>query len=230
MSQIASTATASRSCLLSISVGKKYLMAVTGLGLTGFVLTHMLANLLILFSADAYNAYSHALTSNKAFLLTAEAGLVTLFLLHIFLAISLTRANRAARPDRYAMGPTGEKAATLASRTMIHHGMVIFIFVILHLKLFKYGAYYETNVHGVAMRDLYRLVLEEFKEPGEVIWYVAAMCVLGFHLSHGIGSTFQSLGWNHPRYTPKVMAAGLALAILIAAGFILPPLYVFFIL
>lgn len=228
MSDSISGAASSHSCFVTSSIGKKTVMAITGLGLTFFVLTHMLANLLILVSADAYNSYSHALTSNKAFLLTAEAGLLAMFVFHVILAIKLTRENRAARPGRYAMTPNGDKAATLASRTMIHHGAVIFIFVILHLKLFKFGTYYETTVNGVVMRDLYRLVIEEFQNPGNVIWYVLANALLGFHLSHGISSTFQSLGWNHPRYNPVIRWAGRGLAIVIAAGFILQPLTVFF--
>lgn len=211
----------------SSSIGKKYLMGITGLGLSVFVLIHMLGNCLIFLGSDAYNTYSHAIISSKALLYGAEAGLILFFLVHIFLAISLTRANRAARPERYALTTHGKKGVSLASRTMIHHGMVILVFTILHLITFKYGPYYETTVNDVVMRDLFRLMAEVFQNPGYVAWYVVALFFLGFHLSHGVQSSLQSLGLNHPRYTPMVKKVGAIFAWGVAIGFISQPLYLF---
>lgn len=212
----------------SSSLGKKYVMGVTGLGLSLFVLVHMLGNLSMFIGPDAYNAYSYAIVSNKPLLFGAEAGLIVLFLTHIGFAIRLTLANRAARPARYAMATNGEKGVSLASKTMIHHGMVIFIFTVLHLATFKYGTHYETTVNGVEMRDLYRLMDETFESPGYVAWYVFALLALGFHLSHGVQSSFQSLGFNHPSYTPTIKRVSWAFAIIVAGGFISQPIYLLF--
>lgn len=210
------------------SIVSKVIMALTGLGLCGFILSHMAGNLLILVGPDAYNAYSHALTSNKAFLYTAEGGLLAIFVIHVALAIKLTINNRAARPTGYAMKPNGAKRPNPASQFMIHTGMVTLIFLVLHLMLFKYGEEYWTEVNGVRMRDIHRLVVEEFHEPGEVAWYSFALLVLGVHLSHGFQSAFQSMGFNHPAWTPRIKKLGWLFAALITFGFLVQPLYVFF--
>ena len=224
-----STTEAAGACLFpSSSLVRKLVMALTGLGLCGFLLVHMIGNLLILVGPDAYNAYSHALVSNQAFLYTAEIGLLTIFVVHVVMAIVLTKSNRSARPEKYAMSPNGAKGVNPASKFMIHTGMVILIFLVIHLLMFKWGEVYWTEVDGVKMRDLHRLIVEEFHEPLDVGLYVFALLVLGVHLSHGFQSAFQSAGLNHPTWTPRLKCAGWGFAAFVVGGFLIQPLYVFF--
>lgn len=210
------------------SVGKKFIMGITGLIWAGFVMGHMAGNLLMLISPQAYNAYGHAITSG--FLIYAiESVLVGALLVHVFCAYKLTIENRAARGgQRYAMLPNGEKASSLGSKTMAIQGSLILFFVITHIITFKYGTYYETTVNGVVMRDLYRLVHECFQQPGFVVWYLVSLAVLGFHLSHGFGSSFQSLGIKNERTEPLLKKLSLVYAIVVAGGFITQPLYMLF--
>lgn len=212
---------------LRSTIGKKYLMGLAGLIWAGFVLTHMAGNLLIFVGSDAYNMYSYALTSNKL-LIVAEAVLVLALVAHVCLAISLTMQNRAAGgAGRYAVKAKGDKKARFASTTMGVQGSVILAFVILHLATFKYGTHYETTVNGVVMRDLFKLMVEVFQSPGYVVWYLVALVLLAFHLSHGVGSVFQSFGWMNGRYQPILRKLSVVYAVVVAAGFIAQPLYIF---
>ncbi len=212
---------------LTSAIGRKQLMAVTGLLWSGFVLTHMAANMLILFSAEAYNKYSHALTSNP-FIYLAEAALVFTLLVHIVKGVWVTIENKAARPKKYTMTPSGEKAPRFASKWMIYHGTLLAIFIVYHLITFKYGTHYSITYNGVEMRDLHRLVLEIFQSPIYVAFYVLCMIAVGLHLSHGFYSAFATLGLYHPRYSPMVSKFGYLYGLIIALGFISQPLYVFF--
>jgi len=211
------------------TVGKKYLMGLTGLIWAGFVLTHMAGNMLILVDANAYNAYGHGIVSNKALLYGAETVLLLALIVHVSCALSLTLQNRASRGRSYRIGPNGSKSPSFASNWMLIQGSVILVFIILHLITFKYGNYYETTVNGVVMRDLSRLIVEVFHQPGYVIGYLVALVLLGFHLTHGIRSLFQSFGLLHPGYQQTIRVAGVAYAVIVACGFISQPLYVFLI-
>src|SRR5215211_6693198 len=211
---------------LSSSVGTKILVALTGLGFAAFLVTHVAANLLVLVDPHAYNAYSHKLTSNPLIYL-AEAGLVVLFLTHAFKAVFVTLHNREARGGGYAMkkraGHTSRKS--LASSTMIVTGIWLLLFIVIHLKTFKFGPWYETPD---GMRDLSRLVHEVYAEPLHVAFYVLSMVVVGMHLSWGLSSAFQSMGVEHSRYNGFIRGGGLAVAIVIAAGFALIPVVINF--
>lgn len=209
------------------TIGKKYLMGLAGLIWAGFVFAHMAGNLLIFVSPEVYNLYSYALTSGKI-LYVAEAILVLALIVHVYLALNLTLQNRSAKGSRYAVKATGNKKARFASTTMGIQGSVILVFIILHVATFKYGTYYETTVNGVVMRDLARLFTEIFQNPGYVVWYVVALVLLGFHLSHGVGSVFQSFGWMNGRYQPLLRKISVIYAVVVAAGFISQPVYVYF--
>jgi succinate dehydrogenase / fumarate reductase cytochrome b subunit len=217
---------AHRESYLCSTIGRKQIVALTGLGLTLFVLLHMLGNCLIFVSPEAYNTYSHKLTSS-ALIYIAEVGLVVLFFCHLYLAITLTIANRRARPDGYAMGTNGKKGVSFASKTMIYQGSILLVFVILHLITFKYGPHYTVTYDGVEMRDLHRLVLEVFHSPAYVGWYVICLLLLGLHLSHGVSSSVQTLGGNHPHYNKFIKCFGYFYAVVVSLGFISQPLYVF---
>lgn len=209
------------------TVGRKYLMGITGLVWMGFVLSHMAGNLLIFVSPDAFNSYGHAIVSNKLLLYGAEAALLTALVVHVLCALVLTRQNRAARGAQYAVAPSGEKKTTWASRYMAVQGSIILAFIIIHLITFKYGTYYETTVKGVAMRDLHRLTVEVFAIPGYVAWYATSLVLLMFHLSHGAASIFQSFGVLERKMQNGLKKAAWAYAIIVAGGFLSQPLYVF---
>lgn len=210
------------------TIGRKQVVAVAGLALAGFVLSHMAGNLLLFVSPQAYNEYSHALVSNKL-IYVAELGLLAFFVAHGFLAIGLQLRNWGSRPQRYAVVSNGEKGTSNISRTMAIQGVLIFIFVVLHLITFKFGPYYEADYGKGPIRDIFRVVAETFQSPGYVGWYVLMMVVLGLHLSHGVKSMLQTLGVHHPHYQSKIKALSYGYAILVAGGFILQPLYMLFI-
>lgn len=213
--------------LIRSTVGKKYLMGLSGLVWLGFIFGHMAGNLTILIGPDSYNSYGHAITSNKLLLYSTEVIILLALLTHVFLAISLTMENRKARGVGYTVKPNGSKGPSFASSWMAVHGSVILVFIISHLITFKYGAYYETTVNGVVMRDLARLMAEVFSNPGAVAWYVVALILLGFHVTHGVRSVFQSFGLLHPAYQPLIKTAGIVYAVVVAGGFISQPLFVF---
>lgn len=201
-------------------------MSLTGLVWLGFVLTHMLGNLLIFVGADAYNAYSHALVSNP-FLILAEALLAVTLLVHIYTGIKVTLENKGARSKKYAMPSNGEKAARFQSKFMIFHGSILLVFIILHLITFKYGQHYTTTVRGVEMRDIHRLVIEVFQNPIYVAWYCVALVSLGLHLSHGFFSSLATAGIYGPKYAPMISKFGYVYAVLVSLGFISQPVYVY---
>jgi len=210
---------------LSSSVGRKMLMAVAGLLLIGFLLMHMSANLLSLVGPGPYNEYSHKLTSNPLIYL-AELALLVLFAVHLVTGILVWLRNRKARPEAYETatwaGETSHKS--WASTTMIWTGLVVLLFVPLHIAKFKFGTYYEFVGHQ-GMRDLHRLVVEVFQSPLWVVSYIAVMIVIGFHLWHGFGSALESMGVTHRK---SLRRFGQVLAVVIAAGFAAVPVVLFF--
>lgn len=215
---------------LCTTVGKKFLMGISGLIWAGFVFGHMAGNMLIFVSKDAYNSYGHAITSGAA-IYAIEALLLLALGVHVVTAIMLTYENRKARGgQRYLGKARGDKKSAWASRTMMVHGSIVLVFVITHLSTFKYGTIYSTTVNGVEMRDLARLMVEVFKQPGYVAWYIVSLVLLGFHLKHGIGSTIQSLGIKNHQMESLIPKISLTYGIVVALGFISQPLYILFML
>lgn len=213
------------------SVGKKILMALTGLAMIIFLIEHLSGNLLLFNkNPDPFNKYSHFLISFGWIIIVAELILIAILIFHIVSGVSVFLGKKKARPVSYkkTANAGGPSKKTISSTTMIYTGILIFVFLAIHLKTFKFGSYYTTNVDGVEMRDLYRLVIEVFQKPGYVIWYVAAMAFLGFHLRHGFWSAFQSLGAYHPRYMPIIYAIGIIVAIVLAVGFLGIPIWIYF--
>lgn len=217
------------------SVGRKILMSLTGLILFGFVAGHMAGNLQLLTgSGDAYNRYGHFLIGLGGLLIAIELVLLASLLIHVWTAVNIVRGKRAARPVPYGKLRTAGAPIkkTFASSTMIYTGFLILIFLVVHLKTFKFGPSeaegYITTVDGVEMRDLHRLVVEKFQKPEWVVGYVVAMILVGVHLSHAFWSAFQSLGLYHHRYTPLLVKAGRWIAIVIAVGFLVIPVWIYF--
>jgi succinate dehydrogenase / fumarate reductase cytochrome b subunit len=196
------------------SVGQKILMAVSGAMLSLFLLVHGLGNSTTFFGSEAFNSYAEKLHSLGVFVSLFELGLLAVFLLHIFLGITLFLQNNQARPVRYQV----EKSSggrTLGSRTMPYTGVVILIFIVVHLVNFHF------TDHSIPISDIVKNVLSQ---PVYAFFYISAMAVLAIHISHGFWSLFQSLGINHPKYNAALRNGTLGAAMLLSAVFILIPL------
>lgn len=212
---------------LTSTIGKKLLVGVAGIGLSLFVLVHMMGNLLLFVGPEAFNKYAHALTSNPL-IYVAEAGLISIFLLHVVVALILTMYNNASKGSRYAKSAT-RTSASFASRTLHYQGVIIFAFIIYHLITFKFGPHYEVTYGDVVMRDIFRVVVDSFQNPIVVAGYVFTVILLCMHLSHGLASSLQTLGLNGEKYDDKIKLAGHAYAAIVTLGFVSQPIYVFFV-
>jgi succinate dehydrogenase / fumarate reductase cytochrome b subunit len=206
---------------LRTSVGSKYVMAVTGLGLMGFVLAHMLGNLQIYLGRDAINDYGRHLEEMPALLWTARAGLLSIFVIHIVLGIRLWLWNRRARPYRYFYEDTVQ--ATWASRNMLLTGLLVLAFVIYHLLHFTFGVTDPKNYKlslppAKGAHDVAEMVVGGFSQWPVASIYVVLQLALGLHLWHGAGSWLQTLGLNDRRWLRLVQYFGVAFALLIVVG------------
>lgn len=210
---------------LASSIGRKMLMGASGLLLLAFLAVHLSGNLLVFAGRDTFNHYSETLTRNPL-IYVAELGLLALFVAHFVTGLVVTRGNWAARPVAYRVKRRagGASHKSVASTTMILSGLFLLLFVPLHLWTFKFGPHYASPADPT-VRDIHRLVIEEFHEPLEVAWYVGAMVIIGFHLWHAFGSGLESLGVND---SPALRRVGQVLAVAITVGFIVIPLVVFF--
>lgn len=220
-----------RGAYLRSSIGKKQMMALTGLAWCGFVTAHMAGNLLFLVGPEAFNAYGHAITSNKPLLYTAEAGLILTLVLHVLFALLVVLENRSARPIGYAVSQqrSDKTAASLASRTMKYSGALILVFVVLHLITFKYGPVYTVaGANGDVIRDLAQLMREVFSSLGYFVWYIAAMVFLALHLTHALWSSLQTLNLIPIGKEAGVRKLSCAYGLLVAIGFAANPIYIFF--
>jgi succinate dehydrogenase cytochrome b subunit len=211
----------------SSSVGTKLMMGLTGLALFAYMVVHLAGNAIIFAGPDIFNSYSHLLVSNPL-ILPIELGLMGIFLVHIYKAITMWTANKRARPVAYAKKELAHHTSrkSVASSTMIASGLFILLFVVVHVKQFKFGTWYQA-AGDAAIRDLYRTELEVFRNPLWVAFYVAGTLLVGLHLRHGVSSSFQSLGLDHPVYTKRLTAIGIFFAILIGGGLALIPVWVY---
>jgi succinate dehydrogenase / fumarate reductase cytochrome b subunit len=211
---------------LASSIGTKLLVGITGLFLFFYLLIHIAGNLVVFAGPDTFNKYAGALSGNPL-VLVIEAVLLVAFLIHVLKTVTMTLANRRARPVAYVVKkPAGGRSRkTLASSTMIVSGIWLLIFVVLHVRAFKFGPMHKTPD---GLHDLYRLEMDNFANPLVVVFYVLSMLVVGSHLSHGISSAFQSLGLDHPAWTPRILVGGKIAAGLITMGFIVIALWAHF--
>ncbi len=215
------------------SVGKKVITGLTGFLLMGFVIVHLIGNLTLFFkSPDPFNHYAHFLeTAVHGWLIYAfEAGLIVIFAFHIISAVTVAVTDKmAARKTgyKYARNAGGKSRKTLASRSMIVTGIVLAVFVISHIFLFKFagGGAHDIDAHGV--KNLYKTVVTEFKKPAFTAFTVISMVLLGLHLRHGFWSAFQSLGWANDKYLPVLVNIARVFAVVLAVGFIVIPVYLF---
>lgn len=227
-------------------IGKKVLTGITGIVWVLFVIVHMVGNLGYFASPEAYNLYADFLLGTGPLLYLIEFLLVVTLLIHVVIGIHIYIGKRRARKKGYATYKTSGRPSlqTPSSRTMIFTGLILLVFLVIHLDTFKFGpgvdAGYVATAEGaslevaapavdqIVMRDLSRLVSEKFQDPIYAFGYPIVMILLGFHLRHGIWSAFQSLGAMSSRLTPLMYGVGTVLAIGIAVGFLILPLYIFF--
>lgn len=202
------------------SVGKKAVMAVTGFILFGFVVGHLLGNLQIYLSPEKINRYAELLKSAPALLWGARLTLLASVVLHMWAALSLTRLQMAARPVKYYRKENLN--SSYASRTMIWGGVIIGAFVVFHLLHFTVGSVHPDFDH----KNVYNNVILGFQVVPVSVFYIIAMVLLCMHLYHGLWSMFQTLGIEHPKYTPWIKRFAKLFAFAIAAGNISIPVAV----
>lgn len=208
--------------LVRSSVGKKLLVAATGLGLCGFLVAHLWGNLLLYVGPEAFNNYA-AFLEQSSLLIPAEIALAAMFFVHMGFALTATYQNWRARPERYARAES-KGAATVASSTMFITGSLVFAFLIMHLINFKFAARDPVTPDG---GGLYGVVVTHFESFFAVALYVMAMGLIGLHVSHGLQSALRTVGLAHDRYTPAIEKASVAFGAIIALGFLSIPIWAF---
>ena len=206
--------------MIDTAIGKKALMAVTGLVLLGFVVTHMVGNLLIFAGPEALNAYALHLRDFGLLLWMARGVLFVSIVLHLWASARLTRENRAARRQRYAV--YRPSATTYAARTMMLSGLLLLGYLVYHLLHFTFGVIHSSAAHftdSLGRHDVYRMVVLGFQQWPVVLLYVVGVGMVCLHLSHGIGSAMQTLGINNERTVLLFMQLGRLIALLIFLGY-----------
>ncbi len=207
--------------MFKTSIGKKFLMAVTGLCLTLFLTVHLIGNLTAYFGKTTFNSYVEHLHALGILIRIAELGLVILAFFHILTGLSLFFQNLKARPIRYEINKKAG-GSTISSSTMPYSGILILLFVIIHLIGFFMIKGYGT--------DIFRLLEAIFANPIFVAIYICAVIIVAFHVRHGFWSAFQTLGANHPKYTPVIENFGLIFSFIIGISFGFLPIYFMFII
>ena len=210
------------SSLWNTSVGKKAVMAVTGLIMVAYLITHVLANLMVFQGPAKINAYSAFLHGTGGALWAARLVLLAALVLHVVAAAQLTARRRAARPVPYAAGREPQ-VSTFASRTLRWGGVLILLFLVYHILHFTLGTVHASFVEG----DPYHNVVAGFGNPLVIVFYELALAAVGFHLYHGIWSSGRSLGVSPPAPHPLKRQLALALSVLIWAGFTVIPIAVY---
>lgn len=203
----------------SSSIGKKIVMAITGLALCGFLVVHLGGNLLLYVGAEKYNNYAHALHAQDILLKVAEIGLLVLFLGHLWMALTTALENNAARPIDYAVRQSKRDEgpfAKPASAVMMVTGVVVLAFLALHLMDFRFPMRHRSEIADL---QPYEKALVFLRDPLSSLVYVVGSLVLGYHVLHGFQSAFQTLGINHPKYTPAIKFLSVVFAVIVAAGF-----------
>jgi succinate dehydrogenase / fumarate reductase cytochrome b subunit len=214
--------------LYQSSVGKKILMALSGLLLFGFIIGHMAGNLKVLQGADSFNQYAEFLRSfgyplipKYSFLWVARIGLLAAVGLHIASAAQLWRKSQAAKAGGY--GKKVDLSFSYASRTMRWGGVILLLFIVYHILHLTTGSVHSDFIYG----DVYHNYVVAFQNPLILGFYLVAQAALCMHLYHGLWSATQTLGASHPKYNAirRPVAVGTSLGIFV--GFLIPPVLVF---
>jgi succinate dehydrogenase / fumarate reductase cytochrome b subunit len=210
------------------SIGKKILMAITGIILFGFVIGHLLGNLQMFQDPERINRYAHFLQSLGPLLWGIRGFLLLVVVVHLIVAIILTKENFAARPSRYIVRQSAKSG--LIDNYMGVFGSLLGIYLVFHLLHFTIRAFiypeFSDLLTSTGERDVYQMVLLSFQVPWVSAFYIFMMAILGLHLWHGIPSFFQTLGIRHKYITPVVTYGGKLVAVIIALGYMSIPIAV----
>jgi succinate dehydrogenase / fumarate reductase cytochrome b subunit len=202
------------------SIGKKLLMAITGLSFIGFLGTHLAGNLTLYKGGAAFNTYAEKLHALGPILTVFEFGLLALALVHVTVGIILFVQNLKARSVPYELDrPAGGR--TLSSVTMPYTGFIILAFVIFHLITISFA--------DKSQRTIFEIVSSAFASPVYMVVYVFVMVVVTLHVQHGFWSAFQTIGANHPKYMPAIMTLSIIFSLIFGFGFGILPIYLWFI-
>ena len=208
---------------LNSSIGKKFIMATTGLLLILFLVIHLLNNLLLFLGPELFNENVARLEAIKPLVRVIEIALALIFILHIYNAIKLYFENKKANPQKYAVDASS-KNSTFYSRYMTVTGIIILVFLVMHLGTFwreyNFGAHPADGSH-----PYYAIIQESFANPFISIFYIIAMLVLGSHLNHAFQSAFQTFGWESKIFTPIVKKISTIIAVLMTIGFASIPVF-----
>ncbi|GMQ34723.1 succinate dehydrogenase cytochrome b subunit [Algoriphagus taiwanensis] len=217
---------------LSSTLGRKLIMALTGLFLILFLTGHVSGNLLLFKNdgGEAFNIYAKFMTTNPAVKILSYLTYISI-IGHVIYSIFLTRHNKSARPVGYAESKAAT-SSTWSSRNMGILGTIILVFLVVHLQGFwakmHWGEMPMVTIEGEEYKNLFLIVSEAFKQEWLVALYVISMGFLAFHLSHGFASAFQTLGLNHKKYSPAIKAVGQFYCIVVPILFASMPLYIYF--
>lgn len=214
---------------LGSSIGKKVIVAVTGLLLIGFLVGHMVGNLQVFLEPEWINAYGHKLQTFPL-LWPIRFGLLAIFALHIFVTLLLVKENRAARPEKYAAKKN--QRTTFAARTMALSGLTVIAFVVFHIMHFTTKNIHPeyknlvVDLHGEMVPDVHTMMIQGFSYTGIAVFYIIAMGLLCLHLSHGFASLWQTFGLNTNQMAAFWRWFGWAFAAFIFIGFASIPISV----
>lgn len=213
---------------ITSSIGRKQIVALTGLLLVLFIAFHLSANLLIFAGPAAYNSFPDLMHNNQLILRLAEAGLAFIFITHIVFTISVVKENKRARRN-YSVSKDVIRRS-LATRLMPFTGAILLIFLIRHIMDFTLvGPHTDASIVNGVNLGLYGLVWNEFsREPLEAIFYILAMFSVGFHLAHGFQSVFQSFGYHNETVTPLIQKVSMAIGVAVALLFSSVPVYILY--
>lgn len=199
--------------IFTTSIGKKQLMAVTGLLFLLFLTTHLFGNLSIYGGKEAFNAYAEHLHALGKLLVVAEVGMVVALLIHVILATMLFIENRKARPVKYAVDKSGGGGRTFSSQTMPYTGLLILAFVGVHLANLSHHIVDQTH------RTIFQIASEVFSNKAFLVFYLASMVIVALHVRHGLWSAFQTIGASHPKYMPCIEKLSIIFAVIVGLGF-----------
>jgi len=207
---------------LGTSIAKKQVMAVTGLLFLLFLAVHLVGNLSLYRGKEAFVAYAQGLHALGGLLLAAEIGLILCLALHIIFGTILFFENRRARPVKYLVDKTGGGGRTFSSMTMPYTGLLILLFLVVHMATFSH------HLVDTSRQTVFQIARQVFSHWGYLVFYVFSMIVVAFHVRHGLWSAFQTLGANHPKYMPFIEKFSVLFAIVVGLGFASLPVVVLF--